>query len=451
MMPLIWVLMAFPCASAPSPALAAPLRKPNVILISLDTLRSDRLSCYGYEAIKTSAVDSLASEGILFENAYAHATYTLPSHVTLFTSLYPLTHQVTNDSVSIVPSKLPLSMVELFKKNGYRTAAFTAGGFIHSVYGYAKGFDRYDEVYKPGEPFPIGEIKQWLEEGARELSSADRPVFVFLHTYEINQAIGNMIRKNRGKNCASDERLAENMSMEYDAGITRTDRSLGDLIQTLKDFGLYETSIILLFSDHGESFCAQHGNNSAPFSSHANTPYEEQIRVPMIFKLPTSPALNLVPTGSRVPDAAGLIDVAPTLLDLCGIAIPRQFQGRSLTPLLRGEALEDRPIFASRANYFPGPPTPVRGREVIAILRQKKKYIHHLHAPELDEFYDLLIDPLERTNLIESRKEEARDLFKELKRFAVRAGWYKARYKRKDKRPIESDLIRSLRTLGYLN
>jgi arylsulfatase A-like enzyme len=320
--------------------------RPNVLILSLDTLRADHLSLYGYERPTSPTLDSLAAESVVFDNALAQSSATLPSHHSLFQSRLP----------SLVRLDLP-TLAGIFRANGYRTAGFTDGGFVSKEYGFDRGFQRYDE-FRGGLAVSLPKFEAWLGEGGGE------PWYVFLHTYSIHTPYappspydtmfypeyeGPVTPRGTAEICRKIRRLFEyadfNGDMHlsasdrreiealYDGGIRYTDDLVGKLLQILRDKRLLEDTLLVILSDHGEEFW-DHGS-----VMHGHTVYQELLRVPLVMRLPDARY-----GGRRVSDLVRLLDVAPTVLELAGLQRPDTFQGRSLLDVLDGPDAPPRTV-----------------------------------------------------------------------------------------------------------
>jgi len=367
-------------ASQPLPAWGDPLvlaARPrplpmNILLVSIDTLRADRLGCYGHGRDTSPGLDRLAAEGARFAQAISPAPWTTPAHVSLFTSLYPSSHQV-NRSIDDLEAfqagkgtyrtlqNETVTLAESLREDGYRTLAFTGGGTVDGMLGLAQGFDVYRHGPVKLEPTVLPQIVEWLE------ASREIPFFLFFHTFQVHapytetEFVRDLLtpeqhrelelllqtntRKNMIKNLENHLRQSGLLSKEitaalYDGGIRVTDRFLTRMLGELKRLGLYDRTLIVVTSDHGEEF-GDHDPKRV-YDAHCRTLYDELIHVPLIVRVPGGFSVARV-----VEEQVELMDVAPTLLDLVGLPIPSSMQGRSLVPLLRGEAGDRmRPAFS---------------------------------------------------------------------------------------------------------
>lgn len=298
-------------------------RDHNVILISIDTLRSDHLGLSGYPRDTSPNVDTFAKEAVVFSNAIAQAPSTFSSHLSMFTALLPSHHGAMTTERGGATDELE-TLAEILEANGYRTAAFTDGGKMSGEGGMNQGFQVY-EIYKMEEGNLRGRVKlaeKWLREHREE------KFFLFLHTYEthppynpdryyldmFNARLYPLLKTDR-----TPEMLPNTIAL-YDASIRSMDDSFGDFIGFLKDNGIYDDAIIVLTSDHGEEF-GEHGKIA--FHNHAL--WEPIIRVPLIVKLPGSEG-----AGAVVSDQVSVVDIMPTILQALGIPCADDLDGRSL-------------------------------------------------------------------------------------------------------------------------
>ena len=327
---------------------------PNVILVSIDTLRADHLGSYGYGKQTTPRIDSFRQDAALFDEAIAHAPSTLPSHASILTSLLPSHHRASAaNSFSVDPEAITLA--EILKAQGYSTASFNGGIQLDPIYGLDRGFDIYvsarprfaiaELLIDPTDMFAhaVDEAIRWIE------ANPEGPFFLFLHTYELHHpytpkpellelfkteydgslpneiSVDLLQRINRGE-VELDANDLSHIISTYDAELRSVDEAFGRLVEFLRDEGLYDNAIIVLTSDHGEEF-GEHGF----VGWHSHTLYDELLRVPLILKLPGSDH-----AGAAIDFQVRGIDIAPTLLARLGLDVPASFEGTSLLGALSG-------------------------------------------------------------------------------------------------------------------
>jgi arylsulfatase A-like enzyme len=447
---LLGLLLPTSCSKQEPPP--PPPEDYNVILISVDTLRADRLNCYGYDRRRTSPnIDAFAADAILFENYVAAAPWTTPSHMSMFTSLYPSQHGLTQPFADLMSNlltggrfnKLPESrttLAEVLKENGYATGAFTAGAAIDPKIGFGQGFSVYEtSMYKLDET----NMKAMLGWMAR---NSFGKFFLFWHNLEVHapylepdflsdvlpaETVARIrpgLRKIKNdllesKPDASQRRRFKNrmtgLLNRYDAlnrdvcealytgGIRSFDRWFGELIRTLHDRNLYDDTIVILTSDHGEEF----GDRSADkfYGGHGHTLYEELVHVPLIIKLPHSRH-----AGTRIAAPVRGIDIMPTILDVLRRTPARnEMEGESLRPLWEGAEPTNARVAISEALIEDYEQKSVRiGRyKYIFTIGQasveKRGRNYMPEKPAARELYDLQADPLEKTNLLKAPADES--------------------------------------------
>jgi arylsulfatase A-like enzyme len=363
-----------PLGCAPGPE---AIRHPGapLVLISVDTLRSDRLPCYGYRGVATPHMDRLAADSVLFERAYSHCPLTLPSHASILTGGLPPQHGV-RDNRGRLPEEGHTTLAERVRNAGYRTAGFVSSMVLRRGTGIARGFELFDDAMGPesedGAAFAqrrggvaVSAARRWLAGvGPQE------PFFLFVHLFDPHSPYD------------APEPFASHHADPYDAEIAYADQSIGELIRELEARGLYERSLIVLLSDHGE------GLGDHVEREHGLLLYREALQVPLMFKLPGRER-----AGTRVDAPVGLVDVLPTILDM--LALDRAgLPGRALF----GGAGGSLPAPVYSETWFP------RHQYGWSELRSLiSGDLHYIDAPRA-ELYDLLRDPRETRNLVGTRE-----------------------------------------------
>ena len=447
------------------------LHPPNVLLISIDTLRADHLGCYGYGRDTSPTIDRLAGEGVLFRNAVAQSSVTTGSHLSLMTSLYPTVHGV-NMHPDVAGNRLNpnvVTMAEKFKAYGYRTGAFTGGGGVSNTFGFGEGFDTYEEgawtsefgrlAFNPEEDA----FFRWIEE------NKDDRFFLFFHTYmchdpytppapfntmfdpgyegdfpgsrEECDELSRRIRMDSKVEMERDvwmerrtflERLAKNdpsaldhMIALYDGGIRWTDSFLGKVLRKIEELGLADGTIIVLTSDHGEEFM-EHGG-----FWHTEM-YGETLHVPLIIVYP-----GVVPKGIVIDQVVRSIDIYPTLMEAAGIPVRHMVQGVSLLPAIRGKELRLEAFSEELAG----------GRSMAR--SGGWKYIEHGYKSE-KKLYNVNADPEEKSDLYEEGGEERARMLDLYSRWHSLNRHMAGKYTPSRKQEMDESTIEQLRALGYL-
>jgi len=293
----------------------------HVVLISLDTCRPDRLSCYGYPKKTTPNIDRLAAHGVLFANAYTPIPTTLPAHCSMMTGQIPPIHGVFSQGVFLPPAAHTLA--ETLKTEGFTTGAFTSSFVLDSRFSMDQGFDTYDDDFpdspynarrRPGDQTSARAMK-WLEDNA----DANR-LFLFAHYFDAHAHFGSYV-DTKGS-FFSPVPLTEDFTNDpYASGVAFADHCVGMVIDKLKELGLYESTLIIITGDHGEML-GEHGEDY-----HGYFIYESNIRVPLVIRLPNQTQAR------RVEDAVGLIDILPTVCSLLNIPPPHVCPVRISAPI----------------------------------------------------------------------------------------------------------------------
>lgn len=308
----------------------------NIVLVSIDTLRADHTSIYGYRRKTTPTLDRLASEGVWFHDAIAQSSWTKPSHMSMMTGLLPSYHGLwlpyrLDKNEKELSQSIP-TMAELLNAHGILTQAFTASGNLAARFGFCHGFRRYDELdttRREDGPWVFDSAEKWIQDHKKE------QFFLFVHTFEVH-------RPYRHGGLIGDK---DALTDQYDSGIRYVDGLLGDLDHAISAAGLKERTVLIVTSDHGEELSER---NYWP--EHSHTLYDEIIRVPMVFRWPSHFVPREIPRYQ-----AQHIDLLPTVLDILGISRTGLFlQGRSLLPILTGHEPPTTSTVISEGTYFGG-------------------------------------------------------------------------------------------------
>ena len=350
---------------------------PNVLLVTLDTTRADRLGCYGYAAARTPAIDALAEAGARFDAARSPVPLTLPSHASLLTGVHPAAHGLHVNFQGAVSDEAR-TLAEALRGCGYRTGAFVAAWVLNREFGLARGFDRYDDVKdRTGRRAQQAERRgdevcdaalAWLDEGG------DGPFFAWVHFFDAHHPYAPP------PSFAGDDL--------YDGEIAFADAQLARLVAWLDANGLREDTLVIVAGDHGESL-GEHGEKT-----HGLFVYDSVVRVPLVVAWP-----GRIDAGRVVEEPVGLVDVVPTVLALIAADPGHELDGRNLVGALRGDALPLEPILVE-SEY---PLHSFGWAPLRALVSGEWKYIE-APAPEL---YRLGDDPNELTNLFASEPDRA--------------------------------------------
>jgi len=453
-------------AARARPNVAGPLpppETPNVVLISIDTLRPDHLGGYGYPRDTSPALDALAAAGARFTTAVSPTSWTLPAHATLLTALPPEVHGVVDDALRLGAATVTLA--EILRARGYATAGFVSGPYLDAGYGFARGFDHYDDwsavrLSRPAvhrartSPALFGAVEQWLG-GWQDGPAPRRPFFAFIHAWDVHYDFdppppydtlfdpdyagtidGLDFETSGAVHAGMPARDLAHVVALYDGEIRYVDDWIGRLVASLRRRALLDDTIVVVTSDHGEEFF-EHG-----MKGHRNALYEESIRVPLIIRHPAR-----IRAGTVVDRQVRLMDVAPTILDLTATPLPPTFglppstgayAGRSLVPLLDGRDANasSPPSFASLQPHAQS-----------AIRHETRKLILTPFAATTEQLFDLGTDPGERANLAAADPTSRDALRGEL------AAWHdaaRAAAQNAEAATMSEDHEAALRALGYI-
>lgn len=441
---ILWslvLLFQFVSGSEPEDSPQIPSKRlPNVILIAIDTLRSDHLGCYGYERGVSPHIDFLAAEGILFEQCYSAASWTLPSFMSIFTGVMPRVHGCNSVSCPGLSSSLT-TLTEQYHACGYFCGAVVCNPSLAGKYGFYRGFDIYDDysVYMDLqlEGFGSGLTEETRLLGERvtgqhttwharnlliRAKDSGQPFFLFILYFDphvsyippdtFKQWDTSYTGPVHGHNLEAIRnhpprgRDLDHLIALYDGEIAYTDEQVGQFLQTLDELSEPKNTLTILFSDHGEAF-AEHG-----ILMHGNSAYREEIMVPLIWRWP-----GVLPQGLRIASSVSTLDITATLTELLPSAKMNQCQGLSLWPALRGEQLlENRLIFSQKANedlVFPHHFALTRGPYRFHAL--SANYVFDTNSRL--EFYDRSRDPDEQHNLINSNPAQVLSMKQSLVQF----------------------------------
>ena len=410
------------CRNDPASSLrrASPSGRPNVLLVTIDTLRADHVGCYGYRNASTPTIDAVAARGVRFETAVAHAPLTGPSHASILTGQIPLGHGFRNNSGFTLSPRVKTA-AEQFRETGYRTAAFVSGFPLDRRFGFDRGFETYDDHLPKGndlrrtpyvERFADATTDAALRWFTSATSAVTAPWFVWVHYYDPHapyEPPGDLAEQYR--------------EAPYDGEIAFVDRQLARLLKALDAGNEAARTVVLVTADHGESL-GEHGEGT-----HGIFLYDATIRVPWVMAGPQIPAGRVSRTVARS------IDVLPTLADYAGLAGGRDVDGRSLRAAADGQEMSDAPAYIESLY----PELELGWAPLHAWRTAGLKFIMAPH-PEL---YDLANDASETKNRIEQERSRAADLGRRLEEALRRAP------PPVEAHSVDPDAAERLRALGY--
>jgi arylsulfatase A-like enzyme/Flp pilus assembly protein TadD len=399
---------------------ATPLRPLNLVVVTVDTLRPDHLHCYGYSKIETPAIDGVARDGVLFENAVTQTPLTPPSHASIFTGLNPTTHHVRDTGGFILESS-STTLATILQEQGWDTAAFISSAVLKKLFGLNQGFRVYDDqMPKPGKGHEFLEDAErragdTVDRAIRWLDTqSGKPFFLWVHVYDPHapyQPPAPFREKYKGR--------------PYDGEIAYADHELGRLFAAVREKSPPAKTLIAVLSDHGESL-GEHGEYT-----HGVFLYDSTLRIAFTLSGPG------VPSGLRVKQQARTVDFLPTILDLMGGKTPAPVQGTSLTPFFTSKDAATAVSYAETLY----PKINMGWVELRAIRTNRWKYIR---APR-PELYDLSDDAGETKNVIQSHGAEVQKFEAQLKAVIGTDGVEKVKTATVDQRTMDQ-----LKSLGYL-
>jgi len=395
---------------------------PNVVVITIDTLRPDHLGCYGDKQIRTPNIDALASGGARFERAYTPVPVTLPAHTVIFTGTYPMLSGMHDFSGNKLNATQP-TLASVLKQHGYVTGAVVGSAVLDSRFGLNQGFDFYydhfdfnrlqesnlEEMERPGNVVTDATL-DWLGNNRKN------KFFLWMHLYDPHYPYRPPAPYSE-----------QYKDRPYDGEIAFADAQVGRLIGFLKANGLYQNTLIVLAGDHGESL-GEHGEKNHGFFI-----YNATLHVPMIIRLPGSSSPRVVS------ELTSLADLMPTVLHVLKINVPSQVQGVSLLPLMSPKKPEEsRNLYAE--TFLPR--LHFNWSELRAL--ETEKY-HFIDAPK-PELYDLSKDPGETQNLYAEKKAVAEEM---RARLTTLIGQHSAGTELAQKTGLDPALMERLKSLGY--
>jgi choline-sulfatase len=404
----ILILVIFP---VDSPAAA----KPNIVLITLDSTRADRMGFLGAHSGLTPALDGIARQGMVFAQAYAQAPATVASDATILTGTYPQIHRASEFAVPLAPT-LPY-LPDLLHSSRYHTAAFVGSILLDPRNGPFQSYDRGFDVYDAGFHQPqrgesrLQSVERHADEVVRRATTwltrdKQRPFFLWVHL--------------------EDPHAPYNTS--YDRAVAATDAAVGKLVGFLRSQSLYDDALIVIASSQGEGLGA-HGEET-----HGIFLYDETIHVPLVLKLPKNQM-----AGKQIKNRARLLDIAPTVLALAGVPIPAEMQGQSLVRIAQSSSQNDQPAY-SRSEV------PRQGFGSSALESWRAGKYLYIRAPK-PELYDLSVDSNATRNLAQSSKATLETMASQLQALDSRLGNEPGKSTGPGLTPSE---VQKLASLGYV-
>jgi arylsulfatase A-like enzyme len=459
--PAVISLIIFAIALAGYYLLTRP-QQPNVILIVLDTVRADRLGCYGNELDLTPEIDKFARDAVRFDQAFSHAPWTLPSVASIFTSRYPAQHTAGGrlGAFTVLPDDA-VTIAEVFQRNQIVTGAITNVLFLDKKFGMTQGFDTVDShiprtntVMRKAGPTTQAALS-WLDKNHKQ------QFFLMVHyfdahlTYDAPQpfrrkwaapqdresndfvfgTIADMIKFRRGMT-KLDANTIGRLEKLHNAEVAYLDSQIGKLLAGISERGLDSNTVVVITSDHGEEF-----NDHSGFE-HGHSLYNELLHIPLLVRLPTAASKqpannNSYQRGISTSSTVRHIDIAPTLCELAGIKSEPAFTGQSLAEHLHGSETTDRPVLSQGNMWGPGG---------IAWRRGDHKLIYHPDTSIL-QLYDHKNDAAEQNNIAKEKPKLSKKMLQEMDMLTKTLS-ATATGKAPD---LTSEQLKLLRSLGYTN
>ena len=423
----LFVGFAAACARPPEPA-----SRPNVLVLSVDTLRADALESYGYVKPTSPQLDELARTSTVFEQAISSAPWTLPSVASIFTSYYSSTHNCWSEA-SMLDGSFD-TLAEVLCREGYDTACFVSHPFLTTQNGMQQGFVHFDYAFTQlgtDAPDAISSVAvseggiDYLEEKVAVDDSV--PWFLWLHYFDPHTTY----MPHEGVTERFVERGTSGVELQrgiYDGEVALVDREIGRVLEVLEQNGLTENTIVVFVSDHGEEF-EEHGT-----LAHGKTLYQEVIRVPFFVRAPGHPP-------GRVQEPVRTVDLMPTLLDLVGLDLPPAIEGRSLVPFLKGGRISLPPALMELRRR--------EDRMLEGLVQGRWKLIRRLDDSSL-ELYDLESDPGETRDVATEHPEVVDELGERLKKLVLRARERAGAFSISPAEELSEGQLEVLRGLGYI-
>jgi arylsulfatase A-like enzyme len=454
--------------------------RPHIVFIAVDTLRADHLSSYGYGRRTSPQTDSLGRDGIVFKQAISQAPWTLPSFASIFTSLYPSQHKTGLNymgmgkriynprAYGIYLDETHTTLPELLNKHGYFTGGLSENPWLNSHFGLAQGYSEYYNHYLKTDPDKVTTEAaiRWIK------THHDTPFFLFIHNFaphlsyqppkgfegmfasypsdavtafeELYRGFDPSYRKLPERKEFVDsltEQMKNYMIAQYDGEIAYADSLVGRIIQTLKELNIYDETLVVFTSDHGEELF-EHGK-----LGHGYSLYDEVVHIPLIIKLPSQKH-----KGKVIRQQVRSIDIMPTMLDYLGIPVPETppVEGRSLRGLIETtpEELLDLPAYMEAPEYT----FPQKG-----LRTEEYKYIFSPTERDYEEFFHLSTDPFELNNRVETPEHEIQetDLKRKMAAILHQLEEWEGKYSAmtsssKSTQHLKRSGVEALKSLGYV-
>jgi len=420
-------------------------KRPNIVLIIIDTLRADKLGCYGFFKNVSPEIDSIADRGVVFENVISQCSWTKPSAGSMLTSRYPRSLGLYKRD-NILQNRYT-TFAEILQADGYETFGITANPHMNSVFNFAQGFDKYidsdvlwdwmkPEKHKKNRnmdlgalpPFPTSEkIFSTCLKAAKSMRK--KTGYIQINIMEVHEGLTQV--RPEFKNV-----LTEYENSWYLAPIRQVSKDIGAFINALQKIQGWRNTMFIITSDHGQAMPNDHVDVITPGTPHGDLLYESQVKVPMV----------LYHTGlepKKIKQPVRLIDLMPTILDYINVSLPKDINGKSLLALIKGGGVKLPKYFVTETNW--------RKKDKLAVYGNKWKYIENLDGQKNTNKYELQAMGLNENGIKTDKIKNNSGAAVVMKEFL--RSWEKSFPKMSGKKldKIPENTTRQLRTLGYLN
>lgn len=419
--------------------------KPNVLFIVLDTLRADKVGCYGHSRGTTPHLDEWAKSSTLFTNAQAQSPWTFPSHASMFTSLYPSEVNTDSRKASMVLGENYKTIAEIFRHQGYLTAAFTSDLSLNGASGISQGFDEYREA-RNFIAFNFEVTLEWFRsyvEGNKE-----NPWFVFLHSYACHLPNDHEQYLDYRTLFRTETDWRHYQHDRYEGGVRYADVFVNDTLLYLKERNLLDSTLVVITSDHGEDL----GDRGYPlYCHHGHSLHGELTHVPLLMRFP-----GVLPEGKRIDNQVRLIDLLPTILEITDIRPFDWMSGFTLMPVITGKETIDRFAYSEELRYGVEQKSLRDGRYAFLWVPDEndRRFSGYngwdIPVPPRYRLYDTIRDPGERTNLADRFPDFVEDMKTRIEKLQSR--FNKREYEYTDTGPgLSPEDIERMKHAGYIN
>ncbi len=417
-------------------------QKDNVVLIVIDTIRPDRLGCYGYGPPTSPNIDALASGGALFEQAVTCAPLTLPSVSAMLTSTYPVFNNVRYNGMFFLGEE-NVTLAEILKNHGYETAAFIGGFPLDSRFKVDQGFDVYDDDFSNSDrKREYGWIGHWTEDFERTSAEVNESAFEWLEKVKGDRFFLMMHYFDPHLPYTPPSPHDEEFEIPYDGEVAYTDEQIGRLLAKLDELGLMEDTLVVLTGDHGEAL-GQHEE-----VTHGEFIYDTTVMIPLVIHRP-----GRIPAGRRIDTMVRSIDIMPTILDFLKISQSPNTQGTSLLPALDGKLEETPVLLEATLHYYEGDKLGHVPIMISGLRTSEWKLVYVTMEKDgkpgwVGELYNVAQEPLELENVAGKNQETLDRLLGEM--HSMTRAYSAGALPKNNRLEMDVETREKLKSLGYL-